>query len=111
MYNGVVVSIIDDFLGKSVIMEHPHHDDVNSRFCTIYGHTRPDDSLHAGSIVREGDIIATLADASKSKAEILPHLHISLGWPSNDISYDRLDWKTISANTLTFLDPLHVIGE
>ena len=111
MYDGVVVGIIDDFLGKSVIMEHRLPDDYR-RFCTIYGHISPYDSLHAGSIIREGDIIATLAGASKSEAKISPHLHISLGWPAKDISYERLDWITIStSNILALMDPLHVIGE
>ena len=110
MYDGVVVNIIDDFLGKSVIMEHRLPDDDYRRFCTIYGHTSPYDTLQAGSIVREGDIIATLAEARKPNANIFSHLHISLGWPSKDIAYERLDWETIGTqNTLVLMDPLHVI--
>ena len=100
-YNGV---------GKSLIIEHGLPNSDNSRFCTIYGHTNPHVYLHVGSIVKGGDIIATIVDSIKSKHYIFPHLHISLGWTSKSISYDRLDWETIGApNTLTLLDPLHVI--
>ena len=81
-----------------------------NRLCSIYGHTIPEDNLHVGKIVKKGDVIATLADSSKSKTNIFPHLHISLGWTSKVISYDRLDWENIGApNTLTLLDPLQII--
>ena len=61
--------------------------------------------------IKEGDIIATLADSIESKHDILPHLHLSLGWISKYISYDQLNWETIgSRNTLALLDPLHVMG-
>lgn len=109
IYDGTVVGIVEDFLGKSVIIEHLFND-LNNRLCTIYGHTIPKDNLHVGKIVKQGEVIATLADSGRSKTNIFPHLHISLGWTSNAISYDRLNWKTIGAlNTLTLLDPLKVI--
>ena len=110
IYDGVVVGIVDDFLGKSVIIEHLFSDCDNNKLCTIYGHTIPEDNLHVGKIVKKGDVIAALADSSRSKTDIFPHLHISLGWTSKVISYERLDWGNIGApNTLTLLDPLQVI--
>ena len=110
MYDGKVVRVVDDFLGKSVIIEHLFSNHDNNRLCTIYGHTIPEDHLHVGNIVKAGDVIATLADSTRSKTNIFPHLHISLGWASKAISYDRLDWKNIGPpNALTLLDPLQVI--
>jgi Peptidase family M23 len=110
IYDGIVVGIVDDFLGKSVIIEHLFSDCDNNKLCTIYGHTIPEDNLHVGKIVKAGEVIATLADSSMSKTNIFPHLHISLGWTSKEISYDRLDWENIGApNTVTLLDPLQVI--
>jgi len=106
----VVVSILNDFLGKSVIMEHGFADSDNRKFCTIYGHTSPYDGIHVGRVVKHGDVIATLADAGKSKAGISTHLHISVGWIFKPISYDRFDWETIGAvDAMTLLDPLNVI--
>jgi murein DD-endopeptidase MepM/ murein hydrolase activator NlpD len=111
IYDGIVVGIIDDFLGKSMIIEHLFFDCDNNRLCTIYGHTIPENNLHVGKIVKKGDVIATLADTNRSKTSIFPHLHISLGWTSEAISYGKLDWeKNIGAqNTLTLLDPLPLI--
>ena len=110
IYDGMVVRIIDDFLGKSVIIEHLFSDFHNNRLCTIYGHTIPEENLHVGKIVKAGEVIATLADAKMSKTNIFSHLHISLGWTAKGISYDRLDWRNIGTpNTLTLLDPLQVI--
>jgi hypothetical protein len=110
IYDGIVVGMIDDFLGKSVIMEHLFPGGDNTRLCTIYGHTIPKDHLHVGDIVKQGDVIATVADSIPSKINIFPHLHISLGWTSKTISYDRLDWENIGdPNTMTLLDPLSII--
>ena len=111
IYDGIVVGIVDDFLGKSVIIEHGLTDSDNNRFCSIYGHLNPHKDLHVGRIVKKSDIIATLANSNNSKVKTLSHLHISLGWTSKFISYDKLDWKTIGApNTLTLINPLYVIG-
>jgi hypothetical protein len=111
IYDGIVVRIVNDFLSKSVIIEHGLTDGDNNRFCTIYAHINPHKDLYVGRIVKEGDIIATLADLRNSKVKTLSHLHISLGWASKFISYDKLDWETIEApNTLTLMDPLYVIG-
>ena len=110
MYNGVIVAIVNDFLGKSVIVEHELPDSGSPRFCSIYGHTNPPVDLQIGKSVKKGDILATLANSSRSKSGIRPHLHISLGWTAKFISYDRFDWETIGTwDMLTLLDPLDVL--
>jgi hypothetical protein len=110
MFDGVVVSVINDFLGKSVIVEHLLPDRDPGRVCTIYGHTHPHNDLHVGWGVQQGDIIATLADPGQSGFNMMPHLHISLGWIAKPVSYDRLNWDTIGASgMLTLLNPLDVI--
>ncbi|MDY6792294.1 MAG: peptidoglycan DD-metalloendopeptidase family protein [Thermodesulfobacteriota bacterium] len=110
-YDGTVVGMFHDFIGKSVIIEHGFTDSDNNRFCTIYGHTNPHRGLHVGRIVKEGDIIVSLADWNNSKAKTLSHLHISVGWASKYISYDTLDWETIGdPNTFTLMDPLCILG-
>ncbi|MCP4664750.1 MAG: M23 family metallopeptidase [Deltaproteobacteria bacterium] len=110
MYDGIVVRIVHDFLGRSVILEHVFRNSDKGRFYTMYGHTKPQGGLHVGRIVKQGDIIATLADSTRSKAGICPHLHVSLGWAPGPVSYDKLDWETIGAShTLALLDPLPLI--
>ncbi|NNL42929.1 MAG: M23 family metallopeptidase [Desulfobacterales bacterium] len=111
IYGGTVVGIINDFLGKSVIIDHYLTDSDHNSFCTIYGHIKPRKRLQNGQMVREGEIIATLAGLHNSLVTIFPHLHISLGWAAKLISYDKLNWKSIGApNTLTLMNPLCVLG-
>ncbi|OGP76804.1 MAG: hypothetical protein A2V86_15095 [Deltaproteobacteria bacterium RBG_16_49_23] len=111
LYDGVVVRVVDDFIGKSVIVEHRLPGSDNSRFCTIYGHTNLPRGLHVDRIVKAGDILATLARPNKSQSNIPPHLHISLGWIFNEISYENLDWDTMDTlKPLKWVDPLQVIS-
>ena len=110
MSDGVVVGIIHDLLGKSVIVEHPVPDKDNERSYTIYGHTRPQNGIRAGTAVNRGDAIATVASPGRSAFPMAPHLHISIAWAPEPISHDRLNWDTIGASEmLTLLDPLSLI--
>ncbi|MFC1821340.1 peptidoglycan DD-metalloendopeptidase family protein [Thermodesulfobacteriota bacterium] len=110
MYDGIVVRVVNDFLGMSVIVEHQMPGGENGKFCTIYGHMILDNTIQVGKIIEEGDIIGNLADTSKSKASILPHLHITLGWAPKKIEYDKLTWRRIgTGNDLKLLDPLQVL--
>jgi murein DD-endopeptidase MepM/ murein hydrolase activator NlpD len=111
MFDGVVVSIINDFLGSSVMVEHVFSERELGRLCTIYGHTNPLKDIHIGWGLKQGDIMGTLADPGQTGFNLMPHLHISVGWASKPISYDRLNWDTIgSSGALTLLDPLDIIN-
>ena len=41
MYDGIVVKIIDDFIGKTIIMKHSFPEIGEGTFLTLYGHTMP----------------------------------------------------------------------
>lgn len=110
MFGGMVIGVLDDFLGKSVIMQHVLPDNTTSMIITIYGHTIAAENLKAGRSFNQGDIIATLANRKKSKTDIDPHLHISTAWGLRTGSYDDLNWNTIgTSDTLTLFDPLQVM--
>ena len=107
----VVVSIINDFLGSSVIVEHAFPGRDAGRVCTIYGHVNPLKGLHIGMELNQGNIMGTLADPGQSGFKVMPHLHISVGRASKPISYDLLNWDTMgSSGALTLLDPLNIIN-
>jgi murein DD-endopeptidase MepM/ murein hydrolase activator NlpD len=108
MYDGVLVRMCDDFLGRSIMMEH--HLSEGGAFYTMYGHTVPQPGLQVGQAVREGEIVARLAGVARSATSVLPHLHVSLGWAPCAIAPERLDWETI-AETLTLLDPLQAMDD
>ena len=108
--DGVVKAIFTDYLGKAVIIEHENLIIENRNILSIYAHTKPQADVQIGSVVKEGDIIATIADTSRSKAKIIPHLHFSLGLPSPSLSYDAFFWNIIrKPDLITLLDPLEVV--
>jgi len=110
MEDGVVRAMFKDYLGMAIIIEHEPADGSNERLLSVYAHTSPHPKIEAGVIVKEGDIIATLADTGHSKANILPHLHFTLGLLSESFSYKGFVWNTIrKPELITLLDPLAVI--
>jgi murein DD-endopeptidase MepM/ murein hydrolase activator NlpD len=110
IHDGAVRSIFTDYLGKAVIVEHEAADDKTKRFLSIYAHTRLWAGVEIGLTLRKGDVIATIADTSSSKAGIRPHLHFSLGFPSAKLKYDAFVWNTIrKPEMVTLLDPIDII--
>jgi len=117
--DGVVKAMFKDYLGKAIIVEHEHSDLDIVRFISFYAHTNPRSEIEKGRLLKEGDVIATFADTSNSKAKIKPHLHFSIGLPSKSFSYDGFAWNTIRkpemiilVNPLTVMDlPYQVLEE
>ncbi len=110
MHNGAVRAIFKDYLGQSVVIEHKNSRSKTGKFISMYAHTNPRSDIKVGTIVQEGDIVATIADTSHSKANIRPHLHFSLGLPAKSFSYDGFVWNIIrNPKLMTLLDPLAVI--
>ena len=110
MYDGKVVNLLDDFPGRTVTMAHSISDKSGSRFCTMYGHTALSCDLHVGKNINQGEIIATAAELAPTVTDILPHLHISMGWVNASIAFHRLDWKIIGArDAVSLIDPLCAI--
>lgn len=112
MSDGVVVGIIRDFLGKSIIVEHASLLDDSDNVLTIYGHTEPCENIHPGLKVKSGDFIASVAGRfDRSSTAMIPHLHISVARTNAAICYDRLNWDIIgSSEMIELLDPLNFIG-
>lgn len=111
MFAGEVRAMFKDFLGKTIILEHENFGGGTGRSISFYAHTKPRAGIAVGVTVKEGDIIATLADTGNSKSNILPHLHFSCGWPTASFSYDGFVWNIIRTPAMiTLLDPLPLIG-
>ncbi len=109
MYDGVVVALIDDFLGTTIVLEHRRRG-AGAAFLTVYGHTDPRKTLQPGSRVTEAEIIGRIAAPGKSNASALPHLHVSVVLPLAEAFHDRLTWHNLVDPTLfTLIDPLDVI--
>jgi murein DD-endopeptidase MepM/ murein hydrolase activator NlpD len=110
IYDGVIVGIFNDFLGKSVLIKHEISSADNGTLCTIFGHLNPEKEIYPGMRVEEGEIIASVASSGTSR--VSSHLHISMGWSKKEITEEFLDWKVISSSeTLKLIDPLEIIGK
>jgi murein DD-endopeptidase MepM/ murein hydrolase activator NlpD len=110
MYGGRVVAVIDDFLGKSVLIEHRRPRAAPGLFLTVYGHTSVREGLRPGSAVTEGEIIGRVAGPGKSKARAYPHLHVSLARPLAEAAYETVTWRDLNNPQLfTMIDPLEVL--
>ena len=68
MQDGMVKTIYKDYLSKAVIIEHEHSGSSAGRLLSFCAHTDPRSEIEVGVIVKEGDIIATLADTTNSKS-------------------------------------------
>ena len=110
MYEGEIVGIHDDFIGKSLFVSHDFYDEHGNRLHTIYGHTNPYPGVNVGRVFREGETIAVIADAGKKDTQIPPHLHISVAWLPKSFPYNRLSWETMGdRGVATLCDPLEFI--
>lgn len=110
MHEGTVVRIIGDYLGKSIILDHgPARTRENCRVCSVYGHTQPAGDVYAGKPVAAGDVLGYINGALSPGSKILPHLHVSIGYKADTLSYDDFDWKSLNERSVTFLDPLPLL--
>ncbi|BBO71173.1 hypothetical protein DSCA_51030 [Desulfosarcina alkanivorans] len=109
--HGVVRAVFADYLGKAVVVEHRNALNGHGTVVAIYAHTRPRNDMQPGVTVKDGDILGTIADTSRSRAGIHPHLHLTLGQPSPDLAYERFTWNTMrDPGLVALLDPLGTIA-
>ncbi len=105
--DGEVAGIIGDFLGKTIIVEHPSPDDASEKILSLYGHTAPGDGIHPGVALKKGDIIASVSGPGRSSFAMTPHLHVTIARTRQSIVYARLNWAVIGgSDILILLDPL-----
>jgi hypothetical protein len=106
---GKVLNIIDDFLGKSIIIADLSGNPDGSALLFIYGHTDPVSGIGIGDTVDEGQMIATIA-AIRRNESVPPHLHLSIGRLSGRIAFQELTWEIMGyPHALTLYDPMQVM--
>jgi len=110
MHDGLVRALFADYLGLAVIIEHEHPQNRNEKLISVYAHTKPKKEIQPGAVVKEGDIIATIAETHRSKAKILPHLHYSIGRPSTDLVYEPFVWNIMrDPARVALLEPINLV--
>jgi hypothetical protein len=111
MQDGRVRAMFDDYLGRSLVVGHGTSSGGGPEFISIYAHTDPLAHIRPGAAVIAGDILATVADTSRSRAKILAHLHFSLGVPAADLDYDTFVWNHMrDPKRVRLLDPRPLIA-
>jgi murein DD-endopeptidase MepM/ murein hydrolase activator NlpD len=109
LYDGIVVGVFDDFLGQSVFIRHEISNSGRGELFTVFGHTKPEARIVSGKILKEGEVVATIASAERSKAS--PHLHLTMGLAQKEITRDLLDWNVIChSKAVDLIDPIEHIG-
>ncbi len=93
MHDGRVRALFTDYLGQGVVIEHDRSSANPDMAISIYAHVKPLDGVLPGVNVKEGDIIARIADTGRSRTNILPHLHFSIGRSSADMGYEPFVWN------------------
>ena len=107
LYTGAVVSIVPDFLGKTVIMEVAGGE---KKVLLLYGHLTPDKTVSVGSEVLSGEALGLVSPPQPATTGLLPHVHVTVAEVHGQVDYGCLDWSSIGAmKSLVFLDPLEFI--
>ena len=97
MYDGVVYEISDDdYLGSSVFVRHDVRDKNDYYLHSVYAHACPAQGLQAGTVLRQGDIVASVADIRDRNLSIPGHLHVSMIYFGDDYPRDMLKWQILA---------------
>lgn len=111
MYTGKIVCLMDDFLGKTIIVRHPVDNTDEPAFFSFYAHMKPRESMKVGDVFKEGEIIGTIADVSNISTPLASHLHLSMAWEEMLPPVSRLNWEVINrADRSAFIDPLEPLN-
>jgi len=112
IYEGEVVSLVDDFLGVSLFVAHGRCDGRGRRLHTIYGHLAPAAGLAPGSRLADGAAVGAIAETSGRNGAAPPHVHISLVLLAGGrLNATRLDWAALrDPNRALLLDPMTIMS-
>ena len=109
-FNGEIVKIEKDFLGKSIYLRHDIFADGTRQLYTILGHTHPFPGVSVGAKVAAGEVMAQLAGVPQ-KTNVLPHLHLTLAWIPVAFNPEQLNWRHLAEDRMiTFIDPFSVLS-
>ena len=104
IYDGVIVGIFNDFLGKSIFVKHEISSADDGTLFTIFGHVNPEKEIYPGMRLEEGEIIASVATEAQGpyrpaasshptgRSGPLAHALPPLAWPfrvRKDLTHSR----------------------
>ena len=108
LFKGCVVNIIDDFLGRTIILEHSHKTGDGLRLLSFMAHILPPPDIKPGSAISALNLLGEVAPGNNAS---LPHLHISTAWASPAFPIADFSWANfkkqdgfIPCDPIQFLD-------
>ncbi len=102
MAAGTVIAVCDDFLGRSVFLEH-----LSDGMISVYAHIIPLKTLRPGYKLSEGQVIGKVADTAGRKNRMPAHLHLTIMRIPVGLPGEQLNWNFICrSGRVTLFDPL-----
>ncbi len=95
MDDGIIVNICDDFLGRTLVVEHENSFVFNRRILFAYAHIIPEKRLKIGQSIKKKEVIARVCDTCKNP-QLPPHLHFSCFEASRQVLPEHLNWNLFS---------------
>ncbi len=96
MDNGRIVNICDDFLGKTIVVDHTCSKSAGKRFVFAYAHIIPEKGIEKGSCLKKDQVIAKICNTVKNPL-LAPHLHFSCIEIEKNTPAGRLDWNLFTS--------------
>ena len=108
--NGKIINLCDDFLGQSIVVLNNSSSQEELDIIFVYAHVLPESSITIGTNLKQDEIIASIADTSKIKTPLPPHLHLSVIEIPKNTPAKRLNWKFFSnrENKINLINPLFI---
>jgi hypothetical protein len=106
MDNGRVLNICDDFLGKSLVVEHKPTGYRDGKILFVYAHIIPAPGIKTGCSIRKDSLIAHVCDTRKNP-QLPPHLHFSCFEANPQVEGKDLNWTLFSDPSK--VKPLHPV--
>ena len=110
LYDGVVVQIDDDFLGKTVWMAHESIRNDKLILFSGLGHITPQETLTENAAIGQGEAVGRIAPRKKDSL-LAMHLHCSVFWAPPYLQVERLSWQDLpTSKVIRLFDPLAIIS-
>lgn len=110
LFDGVVVRINEDFLGRTVWMKHPAVRREKLLLFSAFGHIVPEENITEGQSICQGEAVGRIAPGKKG-ASLGKHLHMSVFWAPTFLRPEGLNWQDLPASRMIRLfDPLSIVS-
>lgn len=106
LFDGVIAAIFDDFLGKTVLVEHAQYPVGDNHLLTLYGHMIPYPHVKPGRNMAAGELLGVAAGSDDARSKVPAHLHLSVALVPPGFAVETLTWQSIAKPPVVLCDPM-----